>query len=189
MKRKAFRPQAAELESRLLLSLTASPLPATAEVTILSDRSGTVPAVAISNTVKGTYFAAGDNRAADAPLHARLSGSGRVDGLGSAKLAGSLDLGGYRVSGSDDVSGTLILSNAKGRVTLRLSGSGGFAEVPNGTFVTDVTVVKGTGAFRGFQRSGTVTFEFGENRLRSIKAPSPIGGTMTVTLSLKPLVK
>jgi hypothetical protein len=145
--------------------------------------------VAITNTVKGRYFAAEDNRAADAPLHVQLNGNGRVNGIGRAKLSGSLDLGGFRVAGSQDVSGTLTLSNARETVSLRLTGSGGFAEVPNGQFVTNVSVVKGTGADRGFQRDGTVTFQFGENQVRSIKAPSPIGGTMTVTLSLKPLVK
>jgi hypothetical protein len=87
------------------------------------------------------------------------------------------------------VSGTLTLTNAKGTVKLQLTGSGGSNEVPNGRFVTTVSAVKGTGAYAGFQREGTVIFQFGENQVRSIKAPSPIGGTMTVTLSLKPLVK
>jgi hypothetical protein len=186
---RSCQPQATELESKLLLSLMATPAPETAEVAILSERSGTTPAVAITNTVKGRYFAAEDNRAADAPLHVQLNDNGRVNGIGRAKLSGSLDLGGFRVAGSQDVSGTLTLSNARGTVSLRLTGSGGFAEVPNGQFVTNVSVVKGTGAYRGFQRDGTVTFQFGENQVRSIKAPSPIGGTMAVTLSLKPLVK
>jgi hypothetical protein len=186
---RSFQPQATELESKLLLSLTATPAPETAEVTILSDRSGTTPAVAITNTVHGRYFAAEDNRAADAPLHVQLNGNGRVNGIGKAKLSGSLDLGGFRIAGSHDVSGTLTLSNAKGTVKLRLTGSGGFNDVPNGQFLTTISVVKGTGAYRGYQRSGTVTFDFGANQVQSIKAPSPIGGTMTVTLSLKPLVK
>lgn len=189
MKRKAFQPQAAELESKLLLSYTGAPAPSTAEVSILADRSGSTPATAITNSVKGNYFAAEDNRAADAPLHVQLNGNGRVNGLGRAKLSGSLDLGGFRVAGMNDVGGTLTLSNGKGTVKLELSGAGGFNQVPNGTFVTNVTATSGTGAYRGFQRSGTVTFHFGESQVRSIKSPSPIGGAMTVTLSLKPLVK
>ena len=188
-RRRSFQPEATELESKILLSLTATPAPETAEVTRLSDRSGTTPAVAITDTVQGRYFATVDNRAADAPLHVQLNGNGRVSGIGKAKLSGSLVLGGFRIAGSQDVGGTLTLTNGKGQVKLRLTGSGGFNEVPGGTFVTTVTVVKGTGAYRGFQRAGTVTFQFGENQVRSIKAPSPIGGTMTVTLSLKPLVK
>ncbi len=184
-----FRPQASELESRLLLSVTTAPAPETAEVSILSERSGTRPAVVITSVIRGRYFAAEDNRAADAPLHVQLNGNGLVNGLGRARLKGSLDLGGFRVTGSQDVSGTLILSNGRGTVKLQVTGSGGFDEVPNGHFITDVSVVKATGAYRGFQRSGTITFDFGANQVRSLKAPSPIGGTMTVTLSLKPLVK
>lgn len=182
-------PQVAELESKILLSLTAISAPEIAEVTVLSDRSGTTPAVAITNTIQGRYFAAEDNRAADAPLHVQLGGNGRVSGIGQARLSGSLDLGGFRVAGAQDVSGTLTLTNGKGQVRLRLTGSGGFNQVPGGQFVTTVSVIRGTGAYRGFQRNGSVTFDFGENQVRSIKAPSPIGGTMTVTLRLKPLVK
>src|SRR3954454_711837 len=104
-KSRNFQPHAAELESRLLQSLTATPR--SAEVSILSARSGTAPAVAITNTVQGRYFAAEDNRAADAPLHVQLNGNGRVNGIGRAKLSGSLDLGGFRVAGSQDVSGML----------------------------------------------------------------------------------
>ncbi len=182
-----FQPQATPLESRLLLSLVITPSSETPEVP--SERSGTTPAEAITSTVKGSYFAVEDNRAADAPLHVQLGGTGRVNGIGRAKLSGALDLGGFRLAGATDVTGTLTLTNAKGNVKLQLSGSGGFADVPNGRFVTTVTAVKGTGAYRGFQRNGTVTVQFGPNQVRSIKAPSPIGGTMMVTLSLKPLVK
>jgi hypothetical protein len=188
-KTRSFRPQTDGLESRLLLSLTATPPPEGAEVTTLSDRSGSAPAAAITNAVRGRYFAAEDNRAADAPLHVQLNGNGRVDGIGRARLTGSLDLGGFRIAGSQDVSGTLTLANARGTVKLQLTSSGGFEEVPGGRFVTSVSAVKGTGAYRGFQRSGTVTFDFGANQVQSIRAPSPIGGAVTVTLSLKPLTK
>src|SRR3954454_20614042 len=136
-KSRNFQPHAAELESRLLQSLTATPQ--TAEVSILSQRSGTTPAAAITNTVQGRYFAAEDNRAADAPLHVQLNGNGRVNGIGRAKLSGALDLGGFRLTGSQDVNGTLTLSNARGTVRLQLTGPGGFNEVPNGRFVTTVS--------------------------------------------------
>jgi hypothetical protein len=191
MKRKArvFRPQATALESKSLLSVTATTAPEPAEVSILSERGGTTAPIAITDTITGSYFAAEDNRAADAPLHVSLNGTGRVRGIGRAKLSGSLDLGGFRISGQPDVSGTLTLTNARGTVSLRLTGSGGFAEVPNGRFVTSVSKVNGTGAYASFHRKGTVTFLFGENEVRSIKAPSPIGGAMAVRFSLKQLVK
>ena len=183
-KNQAFRPQATELESKLLLSLTSTPPPPTAEVSILSSGRAALPVT--TGAIAGRYFAAEDNRAADAPLHVLLNGTGRVAGLGRVKLAGSLDLGGFRRTGSNDVTGTLTLSNARGTVTLRLTGSGGFAEVPNGQFVTAASIVRGTGAFANVRRIGTVTVNFGENLVRSIQAPSPIGGAMTITLSLRP---
>lgn len=189
-KNQAFRPQATELEAKLLLSLTATPAPETAEVSLLSSGGGAaaVPAPT-TGAIAGRYFAAEDNRAADAPLHVLLNGTGRVAGLGRVKLAGSLDLGGFRRTGSNDVTGTLTLSNARGTVTLRLTGSGGFAEVPNGQFVTAASIVRGTGAFASFRRIGTVTVNFGESLVRSIQAPSPIGGAMTVSLTLRPPVR
>lgn len=179
-KTRAFRPQATTLEFKRLLSLTATPAPETAEVSILTERSGTTPAAVVTSTVRGRYAAGEDNRAADAPLHVRLNGNGRVDGIGRARLSGALDLGGFRVTGSQDVSGTLVLSNARGSVRLQLAGSGGFNPVPNGRFVTTVSSVKGTGAYAGFQRTGTVLFQFGPAR--------SMRGAVTVTLSLKPLV-
>src|SRR5262245_61261334 len=188
MKRKvrAFLPQAIALESRSMLSAIATTAPEAAEVSILSERSGTTAPVAMTNTIRGTYFAPEDNRAADAPLHVSLDGIGRVRGIGRAKLSGSLDLGGFPLAGQPDVSGTLTLTNARGVVTLRLTGSGGFAEVPNGRFVTSVSSVEGTGAYARFHRKGTVTFLFGANEVRCIQAPCPIGGDVTVQLSLRP---
>ena len=191
MKRKAraFLPQATALESRSMLSATATMAPEAAEVSILSERSGTTAPVAITNTIRGSYFAPEDNRAADVPLHVSLQGIGRVRGIGRAKLSGSLDLGGFRVPGQADISGALTLTNARGTVTLRLTGSGGFAQVPDGRFVTSVSSVAGTGAYAGFHRKGAVTFLFGENEVRCIRAPCPIGGAMTVILGLKRSVK
>lgn len=188
-KARAFLPQATELESKVLLSVTASPGPVTTEVSLLAGRSETTARAAITSTIRGNYFASEDNRPADAPLHVRLEGMGRIKGIGRGMLSGSLDLGGFRVSGQADVTGILTVTNARGTVTLRLTGFGGFAEVPNGRFVTSISSVKGTGAYTGFQRHGTVTIQFGENVIRAIKAPSPIGGAMTVTMRLRPPVK
>ena len=201
-----FQPQAAELESKVMLSVAAATPPVDAEVTTLaaeagstpapaegvlyttlSTRSGATTATAITDVVPGKYHAAQDNRAADAPYHVQFQGAGKVDTLGRAKLAGQLDLGGYRVAGTPQVTGTLTLSNARGSVKLALTGgSDGFGDVPNGKFVTTATVVKATGAYRGFQRAGTVTVDFGADQLPATNA---VGGPATVTLALKPLVK
>src|SRR5262249_44396887 len=109
MKRKvrAFLPQATALESRSMLSVTATTAPKAAEVSILSERSGTTAPVAITNTIRGSYFAPEDNRAADVPLHVSLDGTGRVRGIGRARLSGSLDLGGFGLAGQPDITGTL----------------------------------------------------------------------------------
>lgn len=189
-KPRKFQPQAAELESKLLLSVapTSTSAPADAEMSTLDVRSGTTPATAVTDVVHGRYHAGTDNQAADAPYDVHFSGNGHVDGLGRARLAGDLYIGGYRVAGAPQVSGTLTLSNARGSVQLELTGTGGVSDVPNHRFATTASVVKATGAYRGFQRAGTVTVDFGSNRVH----PGPsgaIGGAASVTLGLKPLVK
>lgn len=206
MKRRThqFRPETTPLEAKALLSVGAptpevdrmailsvgTAPPADGQAAITEVRSGTTPATAITNTVRGRYLVpATDSRIADAPLRVRLAGAGSVDGLGRAALTGQLDLGGFRVAGTPDVTGSLTLVNARGTVKLQLAGTGGFQEVPNGRFVTDVTVTRSTGAYRGFQRTGTATLNFGPNTLRALHGVAPLGGTVTVTLALKPLVK
>jgi hypothetical protein len=181
-----FQPQTTELESKLLLSV-ASTRPA--EVSSIAQRGRPTSAAVSANAIQGRYFAAEDNRAADAPLHVQLTGNGRLNGAGKVDLSGSLDLGGFSVAGSKDVRGTLTLSNAKGAVTIQLTGSGGSKNLPNNKFVTTVSAVTGTGAYRGIHRRGTATFQFGANQVRSFVAPSPIGGTMSITLSFKSSLK
>lgn len=158
--------------------------PEIAETTILSDAN--TPPV---NTVKGRYLATEDMRAADAPLDVKLGGIGRVKGMGRARLGGSIQFGGFRMADHPDVLGTVTLTNARGSVTVKLLGYGGYSEIPNGRFVTTASVVKGTGAFTNFRRIGTATVTFGPNTVQSIQAPSPVGGKMTLTLDLKPPVR
>jgi hypothetical protein len=107
--------------------------------------------VAITDTVQGHDFVATARPAADAPMYVRLTGPGKFGGLGPAGVARPLDLGGFRRSGMEDAGGTPAQSKARGTVELQRTGSGGFAEVPNGPFVTPVSKVKGTGAFAGFR--------------------------------------
>ena len=175
---RAFRPEATSLEPKLLLSV-AQPL---AQVTTLA---ATAQA---ANTVMGHYFAPKDMRAADAPLDANLDGSGKVDHLGRAKLTGSLQFGGLRTPGPD-ITGRVTLTNARGSVTLQLVGTGGNGPVADTTFALQASVVKGTGAYKNFRQIGTATVQFGPNLARSIIAPSPIGGNMTIQFHLKPPVR
>lgn len=191
MNRKArvFLTEAIALESKVLLSVANAPVASAAEVSLLTDRHAKAAAQPSANTIKGRYFAQEDNRAADAPLHVQLDGIGQFAGLGRVKSSGALDLGGFRMADTPDITGSLTLSNARGSVKISLNGFGGFADVPNGKFMLNGSITSGTGAFKNFRRVGIVTVQFGENQIRAIKAPSPIGGPMTISLRLKPPVR
>jgi hypothetical protein len=185
-KARAFQPEATPLESKVMLSVAYTPISAAVEISGHIIHTGKSTPDASTATIKGRYFASEDNRAADAPLHVRLDAAGRVGGFGRVRMSGALDLGGFRIANTPDVSGTLTLSNGRGSLKINLTGSGGFNEVPNGKFTLNVSATSGTGAFSGFKRQGTVTIQFGDNQVRSIQAPSPIGGPMTVTFRFKP---
>lgn len=184
MKRRphAFRPEASILETKILLSLASGPKPQLAEVSTLAARASQSPAI---NALRGRYLAPEDMRAADAPLVVKLGGAGPVQGLGRVRASGSLELGGFRVANQPDIQGVLTLSSARGSVTLKLTGYGGYSEVPGGRFVTSASIVKGTGAFANIRRTGTATIEFGPNTVRAVRAPSPMGGLMTLTFDLQ----
>lgn len=193
MRRKpySFRPESIPLESKVLLSLAASPAPQTgdpAEVTTLATTTLGASTQA-NNAIKGQYFAAEDNRAADAPLDVKLDGDGKVRGLGSVELSGSIQFGGFLMANQPDINGTVTLTNAKGSVTLRLTGRGGHGEVADSTFNLTASVVKGTGAYKNFRRIGTATAKFGPNTVQSIAAPSPIGGKLTLSFNLRPPIR
>lgn len=194
-----FRPQLDLMESRLLLSVatgdaTGAPdaPPAEsrsgAEVTTLADdnMATTVVYKNPSTAIAGRYSATADDRIADAPLRTKLNGAGRIAGVGPVRLAGHVNFGGFRVAGSPDVVGTIKLANAKGAMTLKVSGTGGMNPVPNGRFPVQVTVAKATGSFRALQKTGMATLQFGMDELQSSGAKRPIAGAATVTLDLKP---
>lgn len=188
-KASSFRPESLQLESKVLLSLTAMPGTGNpAEVTILSATARGASSRSAS-TIQGHYFAAEDGRAADAPLDVKVDGTGKVRGLGTASLSGSIQFGGFLVSGQPDINGIVTLSNARGSITLKLTGRGGQGEIPGETFSLTASVVRGTGAFENFRRIGTATARFGPNTVQSIAAPSPIGGTLTLSLNLRPPVR
>lgn len=187
----AFRPEPSPLESKALLSLATTSFPmggGGAEVSTLAAAASRTSTQA-TNTLKGHYFAAEDNRAADGPLDAKLDGTGKVRGLGLVTLSGSLQFGGFMMAGQPDINGTVTLTNAKGSVTLRLTGRGGNGQIPGETFTLTASVVKGTGSYANFRRIGTATAQFGPNTVQSIAAPSPIGGTLTLKLNLRPPVR
>lgn len=185
-KPRAYRPDATPLESRLVMSLTASPLHGIsdpAEIRLLASTAASRPV----NRIEGQYFAPEDMRAADGPLNVKMMGAGRVLGMGRARLAGSLLMGGFRADGHD-ISGTMTLTNAKGSVTLELHGSGGNGQVPGRRFILTASVTEGTGAYTSFRRIGSATVHFGQDSVmsKSSGSNSAIGGGLRIKLDFRP---
>lgn len=186
-KSRAFRPGGNDLEARAMLSLAAPGLPVGADV--LSVSSVRHPSVT-SGTVRGRYLSTGEDlRAADAPLQVNLNGTGNVQGLGRVTMTGGLSFGGFRPPGQPDLTGTVTLANARGSVTIQLTGSGGFARVPNSRFGLQASIVGGTGEYANLRGIGTANALFGVNTVRCIKAPCPVGGTLTLQLHLRPPIR
>lgn len=186
-KNRAFRPAANSLESRITMSTTSVQLPTQAEVTTLATENRLS---AISGALTGRYLATDqDNRAADAPLQVRVNGTGRIQGLGRSTMTGTLNFGGFRMANQPDISGTIKITNAKGSITIELSGSGGHGQIPNARFALNASIVSGTGAYSNLRGIGTANALFGKNTVRSITTPSPIGGNLTLSLNLKPPIR
>jgi hypothetical protein len=84
-----------------------------------------------------------------------LQGSGVFLWLGRVRISGSLHTPGLILQGH--TTGTLVLSNARGSVTLRLTGppQPGFSPPPS-TF--QYTITGGTGAYAGIMGQGTASF-------------------------------
>ena len=169
-KSRAFRPGVACLEPRALMSV--------AQVALLD-----TSAITVVGKVQGRYQGGMDHRAADVPLHLKLTGNGKVQGE-SVKLVGSLDLGGYKLVSAPDIAGTVTLKNAKGSITLKLAGFGGPAQIPKSRLTLDATVVGGTGIYSTLHGTGTASAIFGKSTLRSKSAVGPIAGTASFSLNL-----
>ncbi|WP_406694727.1 hypothetical protein V5E97_27110 [Singulisphaera sp. Ch08] len=186
-KSRAFRPTANSLESRITMSATTVRPLVQPEVTSLAIENR---ATATSGTLTGRYLATDqDNRAADAPLEVNLNGAGKIQGLGRSTYTGTLNFGGFRLPNQPDIQGTVKISNAKGSITIQLSGSGGHSQIPNARFALNASIVSGTGAYTNLRGIGTANALFGKNTARSITPPSPIGGTLTLTLNLRPPIR
>jgi hypothetical protein len=157
------------------------------EVTILAAAK---PVDVTSGTLTGKYIATGEDlRAADAPYEVSLNGAGTIRGLGKVTMTGTLHFGGFRMPNQPDIIGNVTLTNAKGSINVQLTGSGGFRTIPNSRFALDASIVSGTGDYANLRGIGTANAVFGKNVLRSITTPSPIGGSLTLKLNLKPPIR
>lgn len=156
-KSRAFRPGAAALEPRVLLSA--------AEVS----RSAFARSLT-SASVDGRYQAGQDRRAADAPLQVKVNGVGTMDG--KARMVGNLRFGGFRMANSPDITGSMTLSDAKGTIKLQVTGTGGNSKLPGNRFALNAVVVRGTGAYANAQGFGSATLSFGASAVKG-KAAGP----------------
>ena len=128
-------------------------------------------------------------RPADAPLQVSLNEDGTVQSLGRVSMAGSLAFGGFLAPRSPDINGTVTLRNARGSITIRLTGSGGNSQIPEARFRLNASIVRGTGSYANLRGIGTANAQFGSNTIRCITTPCPIGGTLTLQLNLRPPIR
>lgn len=157
-KPRLFAPDVLGLEARNLLSAA----------TVSSLRAMTKPL--LSETLEGRYQTGQDNRAADAPLRVKLNGVGTADR--SNRVSGVLNLGGFRRADAPDVSGTVTLTNPRGSIKLRVTGTGGNGPVAGSEIALNAGVLKGTGAFKNIQAVGPATLSFATDPVRQGQASS-----------------
>lgn len=186
-RKRAFRPTADGLEARIAMSAGVAAPNAQAEITTLSAATTPRPVVGI---LHGRYHStAHDNRAADEPLQVQINAAGNIRGTGKAMVSGSLTFGGFRAPNQPDVTGTLTLTNAKGSITVKLTGSGGNGPIANHSFGLNASIVAGTGDYANWRGIGHVTAKFGKNTASSATTAGPIGGALTLQFNLAPPVR
>ncbi|HEY2157031.1 MAG TPA: hypothetical protein VGH33_15490 [Isosphaeraceae bacterium] len=156
-RRKAARPVLESMESKFLLS--AQGVAPTAMILARSHGS-------LSGSVHGHYTES--SVVPDAGKTVSFSGAGRVGGLGQVNFSGHFGTPGFIASGH--ATGTLVLSNGRGTVTLALEGptQPGFSAPPS---AFSYTIVKGTGAYARSHGSGVLTIGL---------VPDQLGGPVTL---------
>jgi hypothetical protein len=109
--------------------------------------------MALRGTVTGTWTSVPTNP--DTGMTQQLDGAGQVKPLGAVIATGTLHMPGFIREGR--TTGTMVLTNAQGSVTLQLTGppQPGFSPPPN-TFT--YKIVSGTGAYAGATGHGMATF-------------------------------
>ncbi|WZO98428.1 hypothetical protein EP7_000007 [Isosphaeraceae bacterium EP7] len=180
----AFRPGSEDLEMRLALSSgIQSP-----QAAIGSLHKAPTPRPTVAGSLAGRYFASGlDNRPADEPYRVDVNAIGRVTGLGRVTMTGTISFGGFTIGGQGIV-GRVTLTNAKGSITVHLTGNDGSSPIPGRRVPLTASISEGTGAYAGTQGAGRAGVHFGPNLIRSITTPSPIGGRLAFNISMGPLV-
>ena len=165
-RRKTLAPIGLEsLEGRRVLSTaTGVAHPIVAELITLA------PKLVIHGSVHGTV--AHPAGIPDTGASANFKGAGKVHGLGSAKVTGTIHGTGF--IGTGHVQGTMTLATGKGSVTLQFTGPtvGGNTAPSSGTY--SYSVVKGTAAFRHDYGSGTVNLKLGPETFTMTLSSAPV---------------
>ncbi len=178
MRKQSVRPCVEELGSRTLPS--AAPLTPTTPPTVVS--AGVSHVNPLAGSITGAY-AVGLGMP-DVGTSYRLAGAGTVDLLGKVNALGLLRSTGFIMNGH--AVGSLTLANAKGTITLRLTGpqQAAFATLPQ---QFQFTTTGGTGAYSRLSAQGTVTLKLNPLLMQplwsSSVAPAPlIAGSFTLTI-------
>ena len=148
IKRHAIRPIVDGCETRTLLSTSALPAMSAAVA-----RSSATEVVQLHGTMQGQYVQ--NTVIPDVGSVFGLNGTGRVNGIGKANVAGSLHSVGFIANGH--AQGTLVLTGRRGTITLNLVGAepqSGPAGLPQ-KFTFAITA--GTGRFRHVGDHGSAT--------------------------------
>ena len=173
-------PRVEELETRAVPSTV--PFLSTGASGMLGAHAQGNPAPILAGLLTGTYTPA-PHKLADAGMQFTLQGTGTVSGMGQVTLTGSLHTTGFVAAGH--ASGTLVLANAHGTLTLHLEGTlqPGFAALPAHFYFN---VVKGTGAYTHVMASGTIDFHYAPAavplHMLPGQPPPDAGGTFALTL-------
>jgi hypothetical protein len=165
------------LESRAFFSVTAAlshMVTAPAIASVVVKLPFPIPAsFGLTGTATGTYTRAAGIPDTGATYH--FTGSGKISPLGADTVTGSLHTPGFILNGVD--TGTLTLSNAKGTVTVSLSGP---AANPSATPVPMLnltyTITGGTGSYKNVKGTGPVRMILIPN---TILPPTAVGITQT----------
>ena len=144
------------LVTRQLVALPGQPAPDVVAVVATLDSTAIVTepvgeSDSLAGTITGTYQNLPSNP--DAPRIYAFSGTGSAGDLGQVTVSGQVQLVGFIASGR--AGGTLTLKNAKGSVTLQLTGpvEPGFGPFPQ---TLSYVITGGTGAYADEDGSGTL---------------------------------
>jgi hypothetical protein len=179
--RRQSRPEPEHLEDRALLSSLAHPHLAhpVRPVSVASAHpvSQTSP---LQGSVTGSYDTKVTPAVAGRDLS--LSGNGDVNSIGSVQLTGVIHTGVSKAKAAP--SGNLVLTDSQGTIRLSLRGNGGRQPLSTSSLAIPVsansmqlryTIVGGTGAYRNFRGSGTVSLTLTPDT-HSTLPPTPVTG-------------